>query len=204
MKQSKKPLWKKSMLQSLNYSGIVDWLYEVMDNGDMYGYEREETGESGYYQEYKDQFDDLSAGAYGLWEALQESIIRDNWDDMTVALLGHTQTVLGYDAVETDYFGILNCEQDWAVDEAAKRIERMTKRDLIYAFRQVMATLVLFFDVKAAHDCLVSIVEELDERGALLQKKNDEINRLYQDLTGANESDFDRIIENVPQRMWVE
>lgn len=34
--------------------------------------------------------------------------------------------------------------------------------------------------------------------------KNDEINRLYKDLTGANETEFDRIIVSVPQRMWVE
>jgi hypothetical protein len=67
-----------------------------------------------------------------------------------------------------------------------------------------MTALTLFFNIKAAHDCLTSIVEELDERGALLQKKNDEINRVYEDLTGANEAEFDRIIANVPQRMWVE
>jgi len=189
------------MLQSLNFDHIIDFLYEIMDNGDMYGYER---GEDGYYQEYKEHFDELSAGACNLFEALQDYDVRENWDDMTVALLGQTYTVLGFDIVEQDYYHMLNWNEEWATDEAAKRIKRLTKDDLLRCFRKVMTTLVLFFDIKAAHDCLISIVEELDERGALLQQKNNAINRLYQDLTGTNEAEFDRIIPSIPQRMWVE
>ena len=51
---------------------------------------------------------------------------------------------------------------------------------------------------------LTSIVEELDERGAILERKNEKINRLYEDLTGANAKDFDEIIQGIPPRMWVE
>jgi len=192
------------MLQFLNYSDICDFLYEIIDNGDEYGYEREAAGEYGYYQEYKDQFDELSGGAYNLLENLSDDYLNENWDNMTVALLGKTYRVLGFDSIETDYFGMLNCEEDWAVEEAISRIERMTKRDLIRCFRRVMTILVLFFDIKSAHDCLTSIVEELDERSALLKRKNDTINRLYEDLTGSGEEKFDSIIESIPQRMWVE
>jgi len=202
MDKSKHPLWKKSMLQVLSYNDIITWLEEIMNNGDIYGYESEEAG---YYQEYKELFDELSVGAYSLWEAIVESEVRENWDDMTVALLGYQQKVLGFDVIEQDYFSMLNrYDEDWAVEEASKRIERLSKRDMLRCFKKVMTTLVLFFDVKAAHDCLTSIVEELDYRGALLDSKNNEINRLYKDLTGANEAEFDRIIATVPQRMWVE
>ena len=62
----------------------------------------------------------------------------------------------------------------------------------------------MFFDIKAAHDCLTSIVEELDYRGAMLEEKNNRINQLYEDLTGKNGEEFDRIIEQIPQRMWIE
>ncbi len=206
MNQSKNPLWKKSMLKSLNYYEITDFLYEISDNGDMYGYDREE---SGYYQEYKEQFDDLSDGAYRLWDALDNSdysdySLRDIWDDMTVALLGYQEKVLGFDQVEEDYFSMLTFLEDAAVQEAEKRLMRFTKEQLIKNFRKVLTTLVLFFDIKAAHDCLTSIVEELDERGAILERKNEKINRLYEDLTGANAKDFDEIIQGIPPRMWVE
>ena len=157
------------MLQSLNLYDIMEYLNEIMDNGDMYGYERKHENESGYYQEYKEQFDELSAGAYTLYEALQAWDVSENWDAMTVSLLGETQKVLGFDAAETDYYGMLSYQEDWAIEEATKRIERLTKRDIIKCFRKVMVTLVSFFDIKSAHDCLTSIVEELDHRAAFMQ-----------------------------------
>ena len=171
MKKSKRPLWKKSMLQTLNLDDIIENLFEISENGDMYGYARDEKDEAGYYQEYKDQFDELSAGAYFLLEALRDFDIRDHWNDMTVALLGETHKVLGYDAIEQDYFGMLGrWDEEFAVEEAVKRIERLSKRNMIKCFRKVMVTLVSYFDIKAAHDCLTSIVQELDEHVAYMQE----------------------------------
>lgn len=135
-----------------------------MTDGDPYGYE---INENGYYNDYKELFDALSDGAYLLLEALKEYdiTISENWDDMTVAMLGETHTVLGYDTNEMDYFHMVNpyCE-DLAVQEAEQRLMRITKRELIHLFRTVMVSLVLFFDLKSAHDCLTSIGEELDRR----------------------------------------
>lgn len=202
MKRSKIPLWKKSMLQFLNLGDISECLWEIVENGDMYGYDREE---SEYYQEYKEQFDELSAGAYSLSEALNEYDIQENWNDMTVALLGYQQTVLGYDFEEADYFRMLDpFDEDFAAEEAEKRLLRLNKHDLIRIFRKVMVTLVLFFDIKAAHDCLTSIVEELDYRGAVLEEKNNQINLLYTDLTGKSAEIIDSLVSQLPQRMWVE
>ena len=210
MKESKRPVWKKSMLQSLDLSSIIDYLCEISDNGDMYGYEREEAGESGYYQEYKELFDDLAGDASSLIDAIDEysgyhgDSIKDIWDEMTVALLGETQRVLGFDSVEQDYFGMIDCQENWAVEEAEKKLERFTKQDLIRYFRKVLVILVSFFDIKAAHDCLTSIVTELDEKGALLERKNERIDQLYTDLTGKGTAEFDNEVANIPQRMWVE
>lgn len=202
MKPSEAPLWKKSMLQRLNYTSITDFLYEISENGDCFGYD---GGDEGYYQEYKEQFDELSAGAFSLLEALEEYDIAENWDDMTVALLGYQERVLGYDAVETDYFAMANPYfEDLAVEEAKTRLMRLTKSELIRIFRSVMSVLVMFFDIKAAHDCLTSIVQELNERSAIFARKDEEINRLYEDLTGRNAEQFDAIVSRLPQRMWVE
>lgn len=196
------------MLKTLNYYDITEYLDEIVNNGDPWGYERDE---SGYYQEYKEQFDELSDGAYRLLDAITEHgyclggcSVRDIWDDMTVALLGYQEKVLGYDQAEEDYYAMLACQEDFAVEEAEKRLMRFTKEQLIRNFRKVLTTLILFLDIKASHDCLTSIVEELDLRGAILERKNEHINKLYEDLTGANADDFDRIIEGIPQRMWVE
>ena len=202
MKPSEAPLWKKSMLQRLDYTSITDFLYEISENGDCFGYD---GGDEGYYQEYKEQFDELSVGAFSLLDALEEYDVAENWDDMTVALLGYQERVLGYDAVETDYFAMANPYfEDLAVEEAKTRLMRLTKSELIRIFRSVMSVLVMFFDIKAAHDCLTSIVQELNERSAIFARKDEEINRLYEDLTGRNAEQFDAIVSRLPQRMWVE
>ena len=60
MNHSKRPLWKKSILQTLNLADVLDYINEIAENGDMFGYARDGdygTGEDGYYQEYKEQFD---------------------------------------------------------------------------------------------------------------------------------------------------
>lgn len=210
MKQSKTPLWKKSMLADLSYDAITLWLEEIGENGDPYGYEDSDT--DGYYSDYKEQFDELSAGAWAMYEELTDySYYNDDydsfqavWNDMTVGLLGDLYTVYGYDAAQLDYTKIFGIELEWAVQECEKRLMRMTKQDLIKNFRKVLTILTMFFDLKAVHDCLTSIVEELDEKGALLEQKNERINLLYKDLTGKNAEAFDSEIANLPQRMWVE
>lgn len=207
MKQSKTPLWKKSCLcGSLGFDDITAWLEEISVNGDMYGYE--DTSVEGYYNEYKDEFDELSAGAWGLYDTLMSDEVgglREVWNDMTVGLLGDLYTVWGFDSAELDYFRLREgYEEELAENEAVRRLERMTKSELIKSFRKVLTTIVMFFDIKAAHDCLTSIVEELDEKGVLLERKNERINSLYKDLTGENGKQFDEIVKNLPQRMWVE
>ena len=201
MNQSKRPLWKKSILENLRLDDIREWLWEVGENGDPYGYEREDEG---YYNEYKELFDDLSAGAVAMLDALENSDIEDNWDDIVVGLLGLTYEVLGYDSSEYDYFHMLSWDQDAAILEAEKRLKRLTKDELIRIFGKALRTLLLFFDLKASHDCLAAVVTELDDRGALLDAKNERINQLYTDLTGKSGEAFDAEINNIPQRMWVE
>lgn len=202
MKKTERPMWKRSMLAALNYSDIYNNLYEIVEDGDMFGYEREE---SGYYNEFKELFDELSASAYELMEAMDEYEVSENWDDITVGLYGYTERVLGYDSVQADYFSMLgHYDEERATDEAVKRLMRLKKDELIRLFRKVMVTLTCYFDIKQAHDCLTAIVNELDYRGAILEQKNDEINKLYEDLTGCNSEGFDDLVRNIPPRMWVE
>ena len=127
MKQTERPLWKKSILQNLTHSDICQYLYEISENGDMYGYD---AGETGCELEYKPLFDEIY----------------------------------------TDYFAMLDpCEENLAIREAEKRLLRLTKQELIHGFRQVITTLVLFWDLKTAHDCLTAIVQELDSRAAMME-----------------------------------
>lgn len=190
MEKSKTPIWKRSMLQHLNYWDIKEILNEISCNGDSYGYDYGST--DSYYDEYKPFFDELADGAetmlsdmsdleYDFEHTNGEWQKRTVWDDFTVALLGQVDDVLGYDVVQQDYRRLID-QSDWAIEEAEKRLMRFTKAELISYFRKILVTLVMTLDMKSAHDCLVSIVEELDERAAIMKNENNRI----------------------PQRMWVE
>lgn len=172
LKQAEKPLWKKTMLQRLGIQDIQEDLWEIGNAGDYYGYEGESMGE--YYEEYRELFNELSMAASDLSDAISEIEEYDGedfagWDDCTVALLGKTHQVLGFDPAETDYFGMMKFEQDMGVQEAQKRLERLKKSHLISLFRQVLTVLVSYMDIKAAYDTLNAIVCELDNRAAIMQ-----------------------------------
>lgn len=172
LKQGAKPLWRKTMLQRLGIQDIQESLCEISESGDYYGYEGESMGE--YYEEYRELFNELSMGAEDLIDAIDRIEEYDGedfagWDDCTVALLGKAHQVLGYDTAETDYYGMMKFEQDLGVKEAQKRLERLTKKQLISLFRQVLVLLVSYFDIKAAYDTLNAIVCELDNRAAIMR-----------------------------------
>ena len=156
------------MVSGFSLCDIENFLYEIAENGDQFGYEYGD--ESEYYLEYKELFDELSLGASELLDAIRDSDLRDNWDNMVVALIGRTHKVLGYDEFREDYFAMVNrYDEEIATDVSEKRIEKLTKRDLIRCFQKVMTTLILFLDIKAAHDSLCAIVDELDERAAIMK-----------------------------------
>jgi hypothetical protein len=174
------PLWKKSMVDGFSLFQIENFLEEIMEHGDMYGYEYGD--ESEYYLEYKELFDELALGAEEMLSALRDSDLRDNWDDMVVVLIGPAHKLLGFDESREDYFTMMNrYDEEFAADVSEKRITRLTKRDLIRCFQKVMTTLVLFLDIKAAHDSLCAIVDELDNRAAMMKSGS-----------------------STPQRSWIE
>lgn len=172
LKQGKTPLWRKTILQNLNLDDLKESLSEIYESGDYYGYDGESMGE--YYEEYRELFNELSLGAYDLLEAMNrveewEGDFCAGWDDCTVALLGETQNVLGFDTVETDYYCMLQEEQELGVRAAEKRLERLTKAHLISLFRRVMVMLVSYLDIKSAYDTLNAVVCELDSRAAAMK-----------------------------------
>ena len=171
LSRAKRPMWRKAMLQRLSLDDMREDLGEISEAGDCYGYEGDSLCE--YYDEYRPLFDELSTGAFDLLDTIErikeydgESFAR--WDDFTVALIGPIRKVLGYDESEMDYFDLLSWDEDAAVKEAEKRLQRLTKAQLVQTFRQVMIALVAYWDIKGSFDTLSAVVNELDSRAAVL------------------------------------
>lgn len=171
LSKSKSPMWRRSMMDRLNLQDIVRDLEEISESGDYYGYEGESLGE--YYNEYRPLFDELSAGACDLLDAISRLEEYDGegfagWDDFTVALIGPVRKVLGYDTSQMDYFDMMAWDEEAAVREAEKRLQRLTKAQLIGTFRKVMIALVAYWDIKGSFDTLSAVVNELDSRAVIL------------------------------------
>ena len=200
-----KPIWKKSILDGLDLGSIQNELYDMSENGDYCGYDDRDEGS--YYDEFRELFNEIAAGATDLNEAIDSwrGMMDGAWDDLTVGMLGDTQHVLGFDTVERDYYRMTEpYMEDWAQDEACKRVEHWTKREMMGNFKFVLSTIVSYLDLKAASDTMLAVVAELDYRGAMLEEKTNRIDQLYSDITGKSAEQFEKELENLPQRMWVE
>lgn len=200
-----KPIWKKSMLDGLDLGSIQNELYDMSENGDCWGYDDRDEGS--YYDEFRELFNEIAAGATDLNEVIDNwrGMMDGAWDDLTVGMLGDTQRVLGFDTVERDYYRMTEpYTEDWAQEEACKRVEHWTKREMMGNFKFVLSTLVSYLDLKAASDTMLAVVAELDYRGAMLEEKTNRIDQIYSDITGKSAEQFEKELENLPQRMWVE
>lgn len=200
-----KPIWKKSMLDGLDLGSIQNELYDMSENGDFWGYDDRDEGS--YYDEFRELFNEIAEGATDLNEAIENwrCMMDGAWDDLTVGMLGNTQRVLGFDTVERDYYRMTEpYMEDWAQEEACKRVEHWTKREMMGNFKFVLSTLVSYLDLKAASDTMLAVVAELDYRGAILEEKTNRIDQIYSDITGKSAEQFEKELENLPQRMWIE
>jgi hypothetical protein len=174
----KVPLWKYSCIDGLQLEIISS------DLDDMIEFEWEYENHS-RKEDFQIFFCDISARAeqlsdliYQCREYFYEQDDFRGWNDFCVVLLGGTHKILGYDAVEMDYFSMF--ERGWgfgnelAVEEAQKRLERFTKKELIDRWQKVLTILTSYLELKAAYDALTGALDFLENDSL---KKSEELTR---------------------------
>ena len=210
----KRPLWHRSCIDRLNYDTMREELSEMCEI--EYEYSNSERRE-----EFEIFFSDVGGRAQNLAEEFYnyrgwfDDDLCD-WNDLCVVLLGAKFRVWGYDSEEMDYFSLFQDGIDmsnWAIEKAQKRIERLTKCEIIKQFQKVMLLIVTYYDIKSAYDALAGALDFLENDGL---KKSEELTqnfeRLYRNLRyyngevvrDENSRAFDREVETFPQRWWVE
>lgn len=161
--------------------------------------------------EFRMAFCDLDGRAEQLMYALGECGNQREFDDCTVALIGNRYNAVGYDSEEEDYFALCSYEAGLAQSEAGKRLMRNTKADMLSIIGKSVGTLLAFYDLRQQYDYLRATMDILRDENTSLLKQIKEIDRLYNaaeeegfrpwcDTTRA----FDRMLEALPDRMWVE
>ncbi|MBQ7346054.1 MAG: hypothetical protein IJW45_08355 [Oscillospiraceae bacterium] len=218
--KAKAMMYKRPALASMGYDSIISELYEIeeacedvkwfMEQGDdtlLNALGDDEEAE----WEFRMAFIDLDGKAYQLIERLQEDLIREDYDDCTVALIGNRYETVGYDSYQEDYFRLTRYEAEAAQTEAGKRLMRHTKAEMISTFGQCLGTLIAFLDLRQQYDYLKAAMDVLRDENTSLLKLIKEIDEAYDaaEEVGFNSwyteaRRFDQLVKELPERMWLE
>lgn len=224
--------WKKPMMKTLNWRHICETLGEIaeaaadiqwMDEGDIV----EALGDEEEAFEFRIAFSDLAADCErfrdDLKEARQYDFISTDADDEDEASLfdlffpavGAGGDMYGFDAYEEDYFPLDTYQADVAHQEAAKRLQqRLTKTQLLDAAGMCMRIAAQFMAIQYRYDCLDAALSILrGEHGGLIRivqgieaayAAADAASHGFKFDFGAEVRTLDRMLQEVPERMWVE
>lgn len=161
--------------------------------------------------EFKMMFSDLACKAENLQHTMGEWIVREKYDDCTVALIGNRYELVGYDSYEEDYYSLTGYDSELATTEAGKRLMHHTKAEIISIVGQCLGVLIAFLDVRQQYDYLKATMDILRDENTSILKQVKEIEKLYE--AAAEESfcawspvteKLDVMISYLPDRLWVE
>lgn len=166
--------------------------------------------------EFRIAFADLEAKAEHLGRLFYElgefgDDIWELYNDCTVALIGNRYRVVGFDMDEEDYFSLTSYEQGLACTEAGKRLMRLTKAKMLSAIGQCMGILISFLDLRQSYNYLKASFDILRDVNTSLLDTIKEIEEAYKAADACQfypwyeeTKHFDRLLECLPQRAWIE
>lgn len=142
-----------------------------------------------------------------LLDALEENPdMEDYYDDCTVALIGNTYDVVGFDSYEEDYFSLTRYEADLGTTEAGRRVSRWTKAEMIAHIGQCVGTMLAFFDLRQQYENLKATMDIIKgENVSVLQTVSqieDEYEKACDDWR--DRGTFNKLLESLPDRAWIE
>lgn len=211
--------YKRAALSTIGYDAITSELYDINEAcSDIQWFaDDEETllnaldGDEDEGHEFKMAFSDLSAKAEQLENAIRDWDIRDEFDDCTVGLIGNRYRAVGYDSYEEDYYALCGYEEELAQTESGKRLMRHTKQEMISIIGQSVGILVAFLALRQQYDYLKATFDILRDENTSVLKTIKEIQVAY---AVASDDDFcqyreptkhfDRLLDSLPQRTWLE
>jgi len=213
--------YKRPALASLGYEAICSELYEIQDacqDVQWYMEQGDETllnalGDDEEAEwEFRMAFSDLDGKAEQLLSALSEWEIQEDFDDSTVALIGNRYDMVGFDSYEEDYYSLVGYDEKLAQTEAGKRLMRHTKAEMLSIMGQSVGILVAFLDLRQQYDYLKAAIDVLRDENTSLLKLIKEIDAAYDtaEKIGFRYTwypevrRFDKLLESLPDRMWLE
>lgn len=206
--------YKKSMLEQLNFNSICDMLWDTqskceellyLDDSDRDLLINAMDGDEDEVEEFRMTFADISANCEHLIGVISDAYIEENFDAFLVTANGGFYKTVGYDSYEEDYFALIGYEPELAQSEAAKRIMRLTKQEIVSLARTVFGVIAAYTDLVQHYDKLEAVYNIVKGENALLLsavKRVDEAYTRY--IENDDEREFDKLVASLPARAWLE
>lgn len=206
--------YKKSMLEQLNFNSICDMLWDTqskceellyLDDSDRDLLINAMDGDEDEVEEFRMTFADISADCERLISVISDAYIEENFDAFLVTANGGFYKTVGYDSYEENYFALIGYEPELAQSEAAKRIMRLTKQEIVSLARTVFGVIAAYTDLVQHYDKLEAVYNIVKGENALLLsavKRVDEAYTRY--IENDDEREFDKLVASLPARAWLE
>lgn len=164
--------------------------------------------------EFKMMFSSLSAECEQMQYDLDNEYVPEYFD-LFFAAINKGGQMLGYDTYEHDYYGLSSFECGLANKEAAKKMKALTKDQLIEAAQYCFGVYQAHIGLTYRYDCIKAALDILRDENTGRLKMVKQIGELYEKANEETEgfkycwrSDtlkiFDRILEDIPQEVWLQ
>lgn len=227
-KKAREMRYKKPIVKDLNLDSIKQYLWEIQEECDnaRWCYDDEDTlidaldGDEEEAYELRMMFSDLSAEC----ERMQDDL--NNWSyidkleelfDLFFVAVGAGNDfggLLGYDTYEQDYFGLdAYISSEWVEEESRKKIERMTKKDIMDIARLSFRIYQSFIALRYRHDCLKASLDILRDKNTGHLQMIKQFEELYEKVDKETNGfkynwkdsvkELDRVLDAMPQEVWL-
>ena len=225
--------YKKPMSKELNWYSIREYAWQIQnDCADIRWMTEDEEqlvdlmdGDEEQAFEFRMAFSDLSNQCEEFLEELQELQRYDfmstdsddedeaTWFDLFFPAIG-SNDMMGYDVLEQDYFRLDRYEEEWAEKEARKKLKRLTKDQLFDLAGMALGIARNYMSLSYRYDCLknsidilkgknesyLQIVKAIEEGWKAWEEESDK--GKWKDTNA--ERAFDQMLQNIPERLWIE
>ena len=159
--------------------------------------------------EFKMEFADLEAECSMMWDDLNDINDYEIFDDIFTAIGGTDQGggLLGWDSYEQDYYS-LDLPAEWSESESTKRLERLTKKELLenvgFSFKIFMA----FMGLQSRYESLSATMLLIRDQNTGHIKVVKEIEKIYGEAVESGDWSkegmrFKKLIGMMPPEAWL-
>ena len=183
--------YKKPIVKDLNLDKIIEDLWDIQEAcEDIRWYTDSDDGTDSLINaldgdedeayEFRMAFADLCAECDKMREDLEDEWVPECFDLFFVATGAGEEYggLLGWDSYEGDYLGI-SCSAAFAEDEAKKKLQQLTKDDLIASIRQCFRIYHSYIGLRNRYDSLKAAIDILRDQNTGFLQVIKEIERLY-------------------------